>query len=530
MTDNRVRGPTSALSSFLRERGIVAPTNRFRSLQPAQTEQLAQTEQQQTEQTEEEPGPSAVLNQPSRQPSKKKKPKKESDDELPKKKQRRTKKQEHPDWKIKLCQRCQRRFLNDNDQRLCAACVQLGDADKVSKGTKRQAKMKEQEAFMITGETSVRVYSLKDMCIRLIAQYLDDVEELGDISPDTKCKISKIISKRRLLTQKNVNLFLGPMETDLELYDCTLLNPEGLSMIAHLCPNLKNLRLEMCGRMTDKVLQVYSNLDSLEILDLKGPFLCSAEGWSGLFSSLSNLKSLTLHFSAKLNDESIQDLVKHCPELEHLELHLTTRVSDDGIKALCDLQCLKSLVLSDIGSVQMETILALLDKIGSRLERLGLIKFDFDDTVVQKIGQTCTRLGALSLDQCHHLTTEPVAQMLSDLKHPLYELTLNRNNNLENPVLEKAIEHHKQLQILGLNGLDLLGFDSLSRLKELEQLQVLDLSWVRSLSDEILQSLLHGDMRQVSVFGCQLLTPDLLNGRYKNTDEKWIRISGNEFD
>jgi hypothetical protein len=56
---------------------------------------------------------------------------------------------------------------------------------------------------------------------KLIADYIEDVDQLGLLSPDTKRVLSMIVSRQRKLDSSTLGLFLGTDELTLELFDCT---------------------------------------------------------------------------------------------------------------------------------------------------------------------------------------------------------------------------------------------------------------------------------------------------------------------
>ena len=95
--------------------------------------------------------------------------------------------------------------------------------------------------------------------------------------------------------------------------------------------------------------------------------------------------------------------------------------------------------------------------------------------------------------------------------------------------------HASQLESLVLNGLDLLDLDSISLFTNksaLPRLKVVDVSWNRGVTDNVLLPLLSnlGKLERVVVFGCPLLSRALLERQWRNESGKRIIIAGNEFD
>jgi DNA repair protein RAD7 len=57
--------------------------------------------------------------------------------------------------------------------------------------------------------------------------------------------------------------------------------------LAALCPNLRSLRLDMCGRIdTDTIAKWGALFGHLERIDLEGPFLVRVNGWIDFFKNV----------------------------------------------------------------------------------------------------------------------------------------------------------------------------------------------------------------------------------------------------
>lgn len=109
----------------------------------------------------------------------------------------------------------------------------------------------------------------------MIVDNIGIVEYIADCPVHLKLKISQILSKQRKLDSASMELFLGPDEDVVELYDCTRLDESALMKIPELAPEIEVLRLGFCGRITDKVLEKMGRLEKLTELYLSGAFLCS---------------------------------------------------------------------------------------------------------------------------------------------------------------------------------------------------------------------------------------------------------------
>jgi DNA repair protein RAD7 len=216
---NNVRGPTSALSSFLREKGIRIDARRNVDQQPndqdanenelgGENDENVQEDHSTAEPIDNVPeqmiASSSNSNETSKKITKKKKRKMSFDDnDLPVPIKKKT--------NLNFCRRCCRRFLHDNHVE-CVACLGI---KKTGSSSKKGKKVVNQD-----GER-VLFLSLRDLCLKTVAEYIDYVEEFGDISENSKQLISKIISRQRQINNNSIKLFLGPAEKTLMLYDCT---------------------------------------------------------------------------------------------------------------------------------------------------------------------------------------------------------------------------------------------------------------------------------------------------------------------
>lgn len=71
------------------------------------------------------------------------------------------------------------------------------------------------------------------------------------------------------------------------------LTPDSFMTLAALCPNLRSLRLDMCGRIdTDTIAKWGTLFGQLQRIDLEGPFLVRVNGWIEFFENIGDkLKS-----------------------------------------------------------------------------------------------------------------------------------------------------------------------------------------------------------------------------------------------
>lgn len=412
MRRNRVQGPSSALSSFLRERGITVPTtNTFERLAARDPEQAVETDtnaqdstnsitlelelqssetiinvQLGLEEVSNEAINTANITLPVGSKSFKKK-RSESPDQSSKR-SKHTKKtnanaaaNNNPSTNLEFCTRCQRRFIKESTESQCTACTAINTnvPRPTNPASKRMIKKRELDSFAITGVSNITVMCLRDMCIKSIAENIANINELGVmyLTSDTKTRISRIISKLRQLTNETVGLFVGSYEDELNLFDCTRLDAEGYATIANYSPNLQILNMTMCGRLTDVSLELLGNRCPLiNRLKLSGPFLCTDTGFNSLFRGVaSNLTVFHIEHAAKASNIFMEGLVQSCEMLQDISICNSPRIDGDGVSVLSKLKCLKRIGLDNIGIVENGQLCGLINIVGTELEHLSLIGY-----------------------------------------------------------------------------------------------------------------------------------------------------------
>lgn len=58
------------------------------------------------------------------------------------------------------------------------------------------------------------------MLLQKVADNINDIDEFGDLPPGLLDRLGQILSKRRILTSRTLDLFLRPDLDTVSLYDC----------------------------------------------------------------------------------------------------------------------------------------------------------------------------------------------------------------------------------------------------------------------------------------------------------------------
>lgn len=147
------------------------------------------------------------------------------------------------------CEICQKRFTvtpysktGPDGGLLCAKCSkELAKDEKKAKPKKTAPKTsrRQNQSKLLDGIAQQGASSLVEMCTKVgqtcrllvevieanedvqkVADNINDVEEFGDLPPQLLHRLSQILSKRRVLTPRTLQLFLRSDFDAINIYDC----------------------------------------------------------------------------------------------------------------------------------------------------------------------------------------------------------------------------------------------------------------------------------------------------------------------
>lgn len=525
--DNEVKGPSSALTSFLREQGINAEQIRLRYEQAQKNKQEGIEEDNESiNEIDNENNFSSTIGEENNTPI----PLKfalDSDEEeinysdndnesnIKKRKTTTTAAADNNNGANVFCLECDQNFeISVYSKKmekygkigyLCPSCtkIQIRKERLAKKNEIEARKRRKKIAAALLDKKQFKLPSLQDFCINIITQNINDVELLGEIGAHNKAKICRILAKNRSLNSKTIGLFLDSKTSNLEFWDCSKIDKTSLDKIAAYCPNLESLTLNMCGQLHNDNLKYFgSKLNNLKSLSLNGPFLINDDTWQLFFDSNvgknlkhfhlrnthrfsnnslvsllencgKNLESLTLSRLDGLNSKPVYDLLPHfLTNLKNLEIsspHNENLIDDDLIINLLALNCetLVSLNLDKCSGLTNKFLTEGIKIFGSNLTKLSLSDLDqIDDDGLFPLFKDWEINGGLtdiSLQRCISLTDKSIYQMLAHSSDTLVQLNLNSVKNIT--------------KIL---------FSKLSRNLTLPLLSYLDIGFVRSVDDSVL--------------------------------------------
>ncbi|KAK9826084.1 hypothetical protein WJX81_000531 [Elliptochloris bilobata] len=125
-----------------------------------------------------------------------------------------------------------------------------------------------------------------------------------------------------------------PRLTHVDLTRCLAVTPAGYAELARHSPQLRELRAYACAAVNDTVLEVFSVLSELRLLDLCGAHLVTDAGIQALARGCRQLSSINLTWCVQVTDAGVCAVAAGCPSLELLSLHGLRGITDAAVSAL----------------------------------------------------------------------------------------------------------------------------------------------------------------------------------------------------
>ncbi|KAJ6508101.1 RNI-like protein [Mycena vulgaris] len=569
MAENGIRGPTSALTDFLRSTGITPTTiaRRVATQAAAQPQPEAgpsnsrpSTRRNTSHRDVDEGYASDNLDEPE-SPPKKKKLTKAAEAKL-KAKAKKKKKDEDEDYdededaytalsksafsgpkpavgSFADCATCEKQFTvtkytmaaNPGPGYLCHPCAKASGTDPFKKAAAPRKRKTPAEKRSLVHIEERSFPSLVSICIDVVARHIDDVEAFGDIGALNMEAISKALSKNRSLTSDNAPLFYGAENTRLALYDATNLSPDAFTTLGHLNPNLTSLRLDFCGPLNDTVMSSWTNsFPNLVSLELFGPFLVREAAWIAFLQSHPNLEAFLITQSPRFSMDCLNALVSSSKvTLRRLGLREVGKLCDAFLEPIAEISALAYLDLAEPSeSLTDDAVVALLEAVGATLTHLDLSGHSAltDDMLAHGIDPHVRVLTSLALSHLPELTDAGVAAFFGAFENGgLVRLDLSRNPELATDALEAVVAHSAAtLQELNINGWKDAGEVALNGLATARDLRKLDVGWCRSVDDFVVKKLLEGcrSLVEMKVWGC-----NRVEGKWGET-RRGVKIHGIE--
>ncbi|KAB8068337.1 leucine rich repeat protein [Aspergillus leporis] len=348
---------------------------------------------------------------------------------------------------LENCDICSKRFTvtpysktGPNGGLLCSKCSKSMKGDEKKANIKKRGPRsgrRQNQSNILDGIAQQGALSLVDMCTKKVADNINDIEEFGDLPSQLLLRLSQILSKRRVLTPRTLNLFLRPGLDSIDIYDSAKLGTDDFQRIFAFMPNLTNINLRFAGQLKDKVVEYMLQRDlKVKHLQLDATNLVSDLYWRQLFEKLGpqleSLKLSNLDFS--LDDDTIEIMCRFCTALRCLKLKQCWKMGDGSLQALSSLTSLRHLSLNLVQETKNDNLLEVVSKLGPRLQTLSLEGFpNADDCLLKTIHDNCRFLSKLRLSDNVVCTDQGFVRLFTEWSnHPLEFVDLSSTRDMDN--------------------------------------------------------------------------------------------------
>ena len=442
---------------------------------------------------------------------------------------------------LENCELCDKRFTVTAYSKtgpagglLCTKCSKEQEAlKKKDQKPKKQAgskdKRRETQSKLLDGIVLNGSKSLQDLCIEKVANNIHEVDEFGDLPPSLLHRLSKILSRKRVITPRTLDLFLRPEFDTLNLYDCGKLEVADYIRIFSVVPYIQNLNLRNAGQFKDEVIDyILERNVPLKNVQLEAANLVSDEKWCVLFEKIGDrLESLKLAWlDYSMDDDTLKYLVVSCPNIQRLKLKKCFRLADPALNALTDLKSLQHLSLRFPSPTSAPALASLISSTGANLRTLSLENFtEADDLVLETIHSSCTRLEKFRFTENDYCTDAGFAGLFTNWPNPplaFIDLSSNRSIDytqpdgpLDNPTGLassgfKALMHHSgsRLEALDISSCRHISYETLASVfdgkTQYPNLKEVNISFLTKIDTAVVAGLWRScpAARKVTAFGC----------------------------
>jgi len=416
---------------------------------------------------------------------------------------------------------------------LCNPCgKELDKNEKAAAGKAKAPKggsgRRKVQSKILSGTYRIGAKSLMTLCIQTLANNIHLAEDLGDLPEPIIDKISRELSRRRLLDSNTLNLFLQPTSETLRIYDGAKLQLQDMMRILQTMPNLKNLKLRNAIQFKDSVMEYLISRDiNLKGLQLHGSNLISESLWIKYIENKgSSLETLQIYYTDKhVTDKIIPYLHQHAPNLKRLKIVHNEVLGNDGVREMGNLSRLEHLSLNLHKKVHPDVFVDVLGKIGPALHTFSIEEVPHvDNTVLDAIHTKCRSLRKLRITDSEVMTDEGFVRLFKDWENrPLTFLDLQKcrhmsdeshRTNTENVGLcsngFKALMEHsgkelKHLNVHACRNISAAAFEeAFGPDKRYPNLVDLEISFCEEVTDFIVGSIFRScpNLKKINVFGC----------------------------
>lgn len=410
---------------------------------------------------------------------------------------------------------------------LCPKCTREFEDSRPRKKRAFQGRKARSDALDLV--TSRGPKDLITLCVETLAKNVDMADDLGDLPEELVDRVAQVLSKNRLVTPSNVDLFLQATWEKITVYDCAKLQPDDFIRMFQMVPRLKHLRIRNCIQFKNQVMEhLIACSIKLESLSIAGANLIDDEHWSRfIIEKGSHLRSLKVyHTDNHFGDEQLELIAMHCPDLVRLKVTHNQKVTTAGLFHIAKLKNLQHLTLEIYKWTESEPYVAILNSIGHNLRTLCLRKIEWlANTVLEAIHKNCINLRKLCLADNETFSDKAFEALFTGWSNPpLTCVDLRKCRHIDSAVpidnpdsiglcsagfialMKHSGPHLKNLNIYADRHISREAFETVfSRDNQYEKLEALDFSFCWGVNDDVIAAVFRcankGTLKSVKTFG-----------------------------
>ena len=351
---------------------------------------------------------------------------------------------------LENCEICERRFTvtpysktGPDGGLLCTKCSkELADEEKKNQPKKKRGptrgKRRQTESDRMMGDVKPGSKSLLESCVKKVADVVQDIEEFGDLPQYLLDRLSQILSKKRVINSRTIDLFLRPEVDRINVYDCGKLEQDDFQRIFAFLPDVETVNLRFAGQLKDEALSYMIDKNTkIKHLQLGATNLISDDVWRLLIETLGpQLETLKLsELNDTFDDDTVLFLASNLPNLRRLKMRQCMRLTGDAtVPMIARMATLEHLTLAVGQDASSEALVALIESLGSGLKTLCLENYhDTDDDVLAAIHTNCTALRKLRLTGSAICSDAGFANLFTNWSNlPIPDIDLSDNRDIDN--------------------------------------------------------------------------------------------------
>ncbi|XP_010488791.1 PREDICTED: uncharacterized protein LOC104766576 [Camelina sativa] len=372
--------------------------------------------------------------------------------------------------------------------------------------------------------------SLQELSLQILVKNADAIVSLDYVPDALRVKLCQSLCDSRRMDVHFLDLLVRGSPTEICVPDCSWLTEEQFTECFKNCDtsNLMVLQLDQCGRcMPDYVLHLTlarspKQLPVLSSLSLSGACRLSDVGLEALVSAAPAITSINLSQCSLLTSSSI-DMLSYSLGSVLRELYINECQNIDMkliLPALKKFEKLEILSLADLPSVKGQFLKEFVTARGQTLKQLILTNSGkLSDSSIKIISENCPNLTVLDLANVCKLTDSSLGYLANGCQ-ALEKLIFCRNSFSDEAVAAFVETAGHCLEELSLNNVKKVGHNTaLAIAKHSEKLQILDVSWCRDMSDDLLGYIVDNcsSLKVLKVFGCTQVTDVFVKGHSNPT-------------